>query len=201
MSEMRAPMAVFGEALCEVGDRFKNVAMLSADSSKGSWMGPFKARFADRHIEFGIMEQGVLRFAAGLATTGKIPLVAAIAPLVTAIWGIQRRKEGPCGVLMKEGGDLAVIGTGITLEKAAQASHLREEKGISIMPINIHTLKPAGRGLLVKAAKETRRIVTVEDHYLPGGLGSIVAEVLARECPVPTRTVGIDDQRGRYRPI
>ena len=280
MSDMREPIPTFGEALLEVGEKFDNVVALSADSSKGSGMGPFKERFPERHMEFGIMEQGVIGFASGLATTGKIPFVAAIAPFVTSrpfemfrndlgymrqnvkvvgrcagftyadlgathqsledvaiirtIPGVtivnpgdptQIKKavhsicehEGPVylrigkpkmavlfgedldfklgkGVLIKEGKDLAVIATGILLEKAIQASDILEEQGISVMLINIHTLKPVDREMLVRAAKETRGIVTVEDHYLAGGLGSIVAEVLSRECPVPVRSIGIDDR-------
>ncbi|MGC9312647.1 MAG: transketolase family protein, partial [Sediminispirochaetaceae bacterium] len=84
MSTSLDPRKTFGEALAEAGKRDERILALSADSSSGSGLGPFREIFPDRHIEFGIMEQGVIGFASGLATTGKIPFVAAIAPFVTA---------------------------------------------------------------------------------------------------------------------
>ena len=84
MNELRDPRKTFGEALVEAAEKNENILAISADSSGGSGMSPFHERFPDRHIEFGIMEQGIMGYAAGLATTGKIPFVAAIAPFVTA---------------------------------------------------------------------------------------------------------------------
>ena len=79
-SEQKDPRKTFGEALVEVGGEMSEVLAISADSSSGSGMSGFQKKFPDRHIEFGIMEQGVLGYSAGLATTGKIPFVVAIAP-------------------------------------------------------------------------------------------------------------------------
>ena len=84
MTAARDPRQTFGIALLEAARREPRIVALSADSSKGSGLAPFREAFPDRHIEFGIMEQGAIGFAAGLATTGKIPFVAAIAPFVTA---------------------------------------------------------------------------------------------------------------------
>jgi transketolase len=98
------------------------------------------------------------------------------------------------GVLMSEGRDIAMIASGTLLAKAVEAKKILEEEGLSVMLINMHTLKPFDRDLVVKAAKSTRGIITVEDHYLAGGLGSIVAEVLASEYPTPVKSIGIDDR-------
>ena len=78
------PRRLFGETLLSLAERNPEVVVLSADSSSGSGLSGFKSRYPDRHLEFGIMEQGVIAIAAGLATAGKLPFVAAIAPFVTA---------------------------------------------------------------------------------------------------------------------
>ena len=84
MDELRDPRKTLGEALVEAAEINKNIVAISADSSSGSGLTPFHERFPERHIEFGIMEQGVIGYSAGLATTGKIPFAVAIAPFVTA---------------------------------------------------------------------------------------------------------------------
>ena len=84
MEEFKDPRKTFGEALVEAGQKNDRIVALSADSSGGSGMKPFHEKFPERHFEFGIMEQGIMGFASGLATTGKIPFFAAIAPFVTS---------------------------------------------------------------------------------------------------------------------
>ena len=84
INELKDPRKTFGEAVIEAALENPNIVVLSADSSSGSGLGDFPAKFPDRHFEFGIMEQGVIGYACGLATTGKIPVFAAIAPFVTA---------------------------------------------------------------------------------------------------------------------
>jgi len=286
MSESKDPRKTFGEALVEVGEKYSNVIALSADSSSGSGLAPFKEKFPSRHLEFGIMEQGVIGFASGLATTGKIPFVVAIAPFVTArpfemfrndlgymrqnvkvvgrcagltystlgathqslddiaiirtipgvviinpgdpveikkavhsaaehkgpiymrigspampiLYNEDYRFEFGKGVVMKEGNDVTIIGTGTVLSKAFDAAEILEKDGIHASLIDMHTIKPIDHHLLIKAAKETGRIVTVEEHYLHGGLGSAVAEVLALEYPAPLKMIGVDDQFGGNGP-
>ncbi len=84
MDELKDPRKTFGEALVAAAHKNDRIVALSADSSGGSGMTPFREKFPGRHFEFGIMEQGIMGFASGLATTGKIPFFAAIAPFVTA---------------------------------------------------------------------------------------------------------------------
>jgi transketolase len=280
MSEKKPPIKTFGEALLEVGMKNPNVVAISADSSSGSGLGPFKERFPERHLEFGIMEQGVIGYAAGLATTGKVPFVAAIAPFVTArpfemfrndlgymrqnvkvvgrcagltystlgathqslddvaiirtipgvvilnpgdpveirkathamaehigpvymkigspdmpvLHGEDYRFEIGKGIEMKPGNDVTLIGTGTVLQRAFEAAGILAKNGIHARLIDIHTIKPLDREIVLKAARETGRIVTVEEHYLCGGLGGAVAELLAREHPTPVKMIGVDDQ-------
>ena len=84
MDDLRDPRKTFGEALVQAGAKDDNIVAVSADSSSGSGLTAFHERFPERHIEFGIMEQGIMGFCAGLASAGKIPFFAAIAPFVTA---------------------------------------------------------------------------------------------------------------------
>ena len=95
------------------------------------------------------------------------------------------------GVEMNAGDDVTLIGTGFALHRAYDAAMLLQEEGIHARLINIHTIRPLDRELILKAAEETGRIVTVEEHYVVGGLGSAVAELLAVEHPVPMRIIGI----------
>ena len=73
MKEFKDPRKTFGEALMDAGRKNEKIIAISADSSSGSGLSPFQAEFPERHLEFGIMEQGIIGFSAGLATTGKIP--------------------------------------------------------------------------------------------------------------------------------
>jgi transketolase len=279
INELKDPRKTFGEAIIEAAEKNPNIVVLSADSSSGSGLGDFRTKFPDRHFEFGIMEQGVIGFACGLATTGKIPVFAAIAPFVTArpfemfrndlgymnqnvkvvgrcagltydqlgsthhsiddvaiirtIPGVtiinpgdpvtikkavhaMIKHTGPCymkigspkmpvlypedvdfslakGIVMKDGRDVALIGTGTVLSKAVAAARLLEEAGVSVRLIDMHTIKPLDRDLILSAAREIGRIVTVEEHFIAGGLGSAIAEICSQEYPVKMKMIGIGD--------
>lgn len=280
INELKDPRKTFGEAVIEAAANNPNIVVLSADSSSGSGLGDFLAKYPDRHFEFGIMEQGVIGFASGLATTGKIPVFAAIAPFVTArpfemfrndlgymnqnvkvvgrcagltydqlgsthhsiddvaiirtIPGVtiinpgdpvtirkavhaMIKHVGPCymkigspkmpvlyeedvdfnlgkGIVIQNGSDVSLIGTGTVLSKAVAAAKLLEDSGISVRLIDIHTIKPLDRELILSAARETGKIVTVEEHFIAGGLGSAIAEICSQVCPVKMKMIGIGDQ-------
>jgi len=100
------------------------------------------------------------------------------------------------GVTLSEGNDVTIIATGIMVDVALEAKEILENKGINARIINIHTLKPIDSELLIKAAKETGAIVTVEEHSIIGGLGSAVSEVISEEYPVPVLKVGVKDVFG-----
>lgn len=279
MNEPKDPRKVFGEAVVEVAEKNPRVLVLSADSSSGSGLSPFLKRFPERHFEFGIMEQGIVGYASGLATTGKIPVFAAIAPFVTARPFEMFRNDlgymnqnvkvvgrcsgltydqlgathhsiddvaiirtipgvtvinpgdpvtitkavramidhvGPCymkigspkmpvlypedvafklgkGIVMQDGKDITLIGTGTVLSKAVAATKLLEQSGIRVRLIDMHTIKPLDRELILAAARDTGKIVTVEEHFIAGGLGSAVAEVCSQEYPVKMKMIGIGD--------
>jgi transketolase len=279
INELKDPRKTFGEAVIEAAGNNQDIVVLSADSGSGSGLGDFPKKFPERHFEFGIMEQGVIGFASGLATTGKIPVFAAIAPFVTArpfemfrndlgymnqnvkvvgrcvgltydqlgsthhsiddvaiirtIPGVtiinpgdpvtikkavhaMIKHVGPCylkigspgmpvlyeedidfilgkGIVIKDGHDVTLIGTGTVLSKTVAAAKLLEDSGISVRLIDIHTVKPLDRELILSAARETGRIVTVEEHFIAGGLGSAIAEICSQECPVKIKMIGIGD--------
>jgi transketolase len=98
------------------------------------------------------------------------------------------------GIVMQEGSDVVLIGTGTVLSKAVAATKLLEQKGISVRLIDMHTLKPVDRELILSAAKDIGKIVTVEEHFIAGGLGSIVAEICSEEYPVRIKRIGIGDK-------
>jgi transketolase len=97
------------------------------------------------------------------------------------------------GVTLVEGADLTIVATGYMLIKALEAAEILSAKGIKARVVNIHTIKPIDRELLMACAQETGAIVTAEEHNVYGGLGSAVAEALATSCPVPIEFVGIED--------
>ncbi len=101
------------------------------------------------------------------------------------------------GVLLKDGKDATIVATGLMVEPALEAAKILGEEGIGARVINIHTIKPIDKDILVKAAKETGAIVTCEEHNVIGGLGSAVAEVLCEEAPVPMERIGVKDAFGK----
>lgn len=104
------------------------------------------------------------------------------------------------GVQLTEGSDISIIATGLMVNEALKAAETLKSEGISARVINIHTIKPIDRDIIVKAAKETGVIVTAEEHSVIGGLGSAVAEVVTEECPVKVIKVGVNDVFGHSGP-
>ncbi len=101
------------------------------------------------------------------------------------------------GVEVASGNDVTIIATGLMVAHAMEAKDILAAEGISARVINMATIKPIDRDIIIKAAKETGAIVTAEEHNIIGGLGSAVAEVLCEECPVPMQRVGTKDTFGR----
>lgn len=276
---LKDPIATFGKALLEVAEENPDVVVLSADSSSGSGLKWVAQRYPERHFEFGIMEQGVIGYASGFATTGKIPFVAAIAPFVTArpfemvrndlgymrqnvkvvgrssgltysdlgathqslddiaiirtipgftvvnpgdpidiqqathaisrhhgpvymkigrqpmpvLHGEQYRFELGKAALLRSGSDITIIGTGTVLSRAVEAADILEQKGIDARVLDMHTIKPLDTDAILSAARETGRIVTVEEGYTAGGLGGAVAEYLGETLPTRILRIGVDD--------
>jgi transketolase len=101
------------------------------------------------------------------------------------------------GVTLREGGDLTIIATGLMVQESLKAADLLAKEGIHPRVIDIHTIKPLDRDLVLKAAAETGAIVTAEEHNVVGGLGAAVCELVCAEYPVPVIRVGVNDEFGR----
>lgn len=101
------------------------------------------------------------------------------------------------GIQIGNGTDATVFATGVCVEQALIAKKLLEENGINIRVVDIHTIKPIDKELVVKCAKETKKLISIEDHNIIGGLGSAIAEVLVEEYPVKLERLGIRDTFGK----
>ena len=104
------------------------------------------------------------------------------------------------GVLLNDGKDVTIVATGLMVNEALIAAETLKAEGIDARVINIHTIKPIDKDILVAAAKETGAIVTAEEHSVIGGLGSAVSEALAEEYPVPVVKLGVNDTFGKSGP-
>jgi transketolase len=100
------------------------------------------------------------------------------------------------GVQLKDGKDVTIIATGVMVAKALEAAEELEKENISARVINISTIKPIDKDIIIKASKETKGIITVEEHNIIGGLGSAVAEVLAENSPTYMIRIGAVDTFG-----
>ena len=117
-------------------------------------------------------------------------------PKVPVLFGDDYKFEIGKGVVLKEGTDVTLIGTGIMVSKAMEATELLAAEGISAAVVNISTIKPLDAELIITQAQKTGAVVTCEEHTICGGLGSAVAEVLVENCPVPMARVGVEDKFG-----
>ena len=101
------------------------------------------------------------------------------------------------GSMLRDGTDATVIATGMMVQCAYEAAETLASEGISLRVIDMHTIKPIDKDIVLKAAKETGCIITSEEANIIGGLGSAVAEVVAEGCPVPVVRHGVNDEFGR----
>lgn len=274
--ELIDPRKTFGTAVFEAARDNIDIVVLSADSGGSSGFNEFKEEYDDRYYEFGIMEQGIVGIASGMATTGKIPIFCAIAPFVTSrpyemirndlgymqqnvklvgrnggisysdlgathhsledfsiirmipdvvILSPQDPNEiknavkamldykGPVymrigshpmpelfeskafeigkGDLVRDGEDVAIITTGSLTGNVLEAVKVLKGKGYDPMVICMPTIIPIDEEIIEYAARKTGKIVTVEEHYVPGGLGTIVSEVCCKTVPVQIKMIGV----------
>ena len=104
------------------------------------------------------------------------------------------------GIKLRDGKDITIIATGLEVSQSLIAADILKEKGIEAAVINIHTIKPLDKEIVINAAKETGRIVTVEEHSVIGGLGSAVSDAVCENYPVPVHKIGIQDRYGESGP-
>lgn len=104
------------------------------------------------------------------------------------------------GVVLREGKDVTIVATGLCVSESLVAAKKLEDEGIDAKVINIHTIKPLDEELIVAAAKETGKVVTVEEHSVIGGLGSAVCDALCAKAPTPVLKIGMNDTFGESGP-
>lgn len=104
------------------------------------------------------------------------------------------------GEVLREGADVAIIATGIMVPEAMQAGEELAAAGINARVINMATIKPLDEEMVLKAAKECGKIVTVEEHSIIGGLGEAVCSLVSEKCPVPVKRIGVNDVFGHSGP-
>ena len=126
------------------------------------------------------------------------PVYLRLSRLATSkIYDENQKFEIGNGIQIGEGTDATVIATGVTVEQAILAKEELAKENINIRVVDMHTIKPIDRELVIKCAKETKKMITIEDHSIIGGLGSSVAEVLTDEYPVKLIRMGIKDTFGK----
>ena len=273
------PRKFFSDALVDLGEKNPNVLYISCDSSLGASGGEFNRRYPKRHFEFGIAEQNAMGEAAGFATCGKIPFIAAYMPFVafrcfeqirddvcktnlnvnimgnncgfsvsalgpthTVLEDISVMRslpnltifspydgpeyyqaafaaadiDGPVfirihrlkvkrvhkegfkflpgrGEILREGKDITIITCSSMVANTLDAAEILSVGGIEAEVINLSTIKPIDKEIILASSAKTKKVVTVEEHSIVGGLGSAVAEVLISFEPVKMKMIGINN--------
>lgn len=100
------------------------------------------------------------------------------------------------GIVLTEGNDITLMATGLMVQEAIKAEKLLREAGIQVRLVDMHTIKPIDKELIIKCAKETKGIITIEEHSVIGGLGSAVSEVLSQNHPTKMKIMGVQDKFG-----
>ena len=125
------------------------------------------------------------------------PVYARLSRLATpVIYEEDNQFEIGKGVQIGNGTDATIIATGVTVAEALKAQEILKGKGIDVRVVDMHTIKPIDKELIIKCAKETKRIITIEDHSTIGGLGSSVCDVLSENYPTKVEKMGINDKFG-----
>ena len=104
------------------------------------------------------------------------------------------------GIKLSEGSDISIIATGLMVSEALKAAEILAAEGVSAEVINIHTIKPIDKEIITATAAKTRKVLTVEEHSVIGGLGSAVCDVLAETCPTKVVKIGVNDEFGHSGP-
>ena len=104
------------------------------------------------------------------------------------------------GIKLRDGSDISIIATGLMVSEALKAAEILAAEGVSAEVINIHTIKPIDKEIITATAAKTRKVLTVEEHSVIGGLGSAVCDVLAETCPTKVVKIGVNDEFGHSGP-
>jgi len=126
------------------------------------------------------------------------PVYLRLARLATPkIYEENQKFEIGKAVQIGDGIDATVFATGVTVAEALKTQEILKEKGIEIRVVDIHTIKPIDKEMIIKCAKETKRLISIEDHSIIGGIGSAISEVLTEEYPAKLERMGIKDTFGK----
>ena len=126
------------------------------------------------------------------------PVYVRLARLATpGIYEENQKFEIGKAIQIGEGTDATVFATGIVVAEALKAKEILEKEGIHIRVVDMHTIKPIDKEIIIKSAKETRKLISIEDHSVIGGLGSAISEVLTEEYPCKLTKMGIKDTFGK----
>ena len=126
------------------------------------------------------------------------PVYLRLSRLATpVIYNEDQKFEIGKAIQIGDGTDATIFATGVTVSEALKAQEQLKEKGIDVRVVDIHTIKPIDRDIIIKCAKETKKLISIEDHNVIGGLGSAISEVLTDECPTKLIRLGINDTFGK----
>lgn len=126
------------------------------------------------------------------------PVYLRLSRLATpVIYNENQKFEIGKAVQIGEGTDATIFATGVTVNEAIKAQGILKERNINIRVVDVHTIKPIDKEMIVKCAKETKKLISIEDHNIIGGLGSAISEVLTDECPTKLTRIGIKDTFGK----
>ncbi len=126
------------------------------------------------------------------------PVYLRLSRLATpVIYNENQKFEIGKAIQIGDGTDATIFATGVTVSEALKAQEQLKENGIDVRVVDIHTIKPIDRDIIIKCAKETKKLISIEDHNVIGGLGSAISEVLTDECPTELIRLGINDTFGK----
>ncbi len=126
------------------------------------------------------------------------PVYLRLSRLATpVIYNENQKFEIGKAIQIGDGTDATIFATGVTVSEAIKAQEQLKENGIDVRVVDIHTIKPIDRDIIIKCAKETKKLISIEDHNVIGGLGSAISEVLTDECPTKLIRLGINDTFGK----
>ena len=169
--EKKATRQSYGEALLELGKDNADIVVLDADLSTATKTDLFAKEFPNRFFDMGIAE--------------------------SIIYEENQTFQIGKAIQIGEGIDATVFATGVTVAEALKAQKSLKEKGIDIRVVDIHTIKPIDKEIIIKCAKETKKLISIEDHNIIGGMGSAISEVLTNEFPAKLIRLGVNDSFGR----
>ena len=200
---------VAGQALLDLGEEYPDLVVLGGDLNKSTHANKFGAAFPDRFFDFGPAEQNIVSVAAGMAASGKVPVVSTFAVFATSRPYDQLRVgvaqsslnvkviATHAGIITGEDGvsahsieDIA-IACGVMVHAGLEAAEELGREGIDCRVLNMSTVKPLDSQAVLDAAGQTGAIVTAEEHYVNGGLGSAVAQLVSTNSPVPVECVAL----------